>query len=330
MEKTLFIEKYEKFKLEEEQLNEYIKTIINFEEYIEKDIEESNVEDIKSYFHYLIDSNQNTYDNVIHITRYYYYIDKKTEYIHMTKYFNSRGVLENIVNRIGVYESKEKQALIMKDMYIPPFGIDSNDLPKYTKDFLDKLNKYLPKSSCNKILAGNNHGIPKESFYHEKELYEKSESLKTYLKERHNRKLEELKKHYDNNLIWFEQVITKEAIEYVASNQEILSGSLDGDKLYITKIPYEINNYLNESDELLKRYYACHCSFVRENILSGKEDISKDWCYCSAGFAKYPFEVIFEQELDVKLLKTPLDGDNVCRFEIDLSNVKYKKNNSSL
>ncbi len=111
----------------------------------------------------------------------------------------------------------------------------------------------------------------------------------------------------------------------MASNQELLSGSLVGEKLYITKIPYEINSYLNEKDEKLRRYHACHCSFVRENILSGKVDIPKEWCYCSAGFAKYPFEIILNQELDVKLLKTPVDGDLICRFEIDLSNIEYKK-----
>jgi hypothetical protein len=325
MLKELFLEKYKHFDLEEDKLQEHIDTITYFESFIQKDIDESSIEDIKKYFTYLIKTAQNTYDNAIHIARYYYYINKKDEYIHMTKYFNSRGVLENIVDRITIYESKEVQARIMKDIYLPPFGVDSEELPKYTKDFMDKLNKYLPKSSCNKILAGNNHRIPKESFLEEKKLYDNSESLESYLKDRHKRKIDELRHYYENNLIWFEQVISKEAIEYVASNQELLSGSLVGEKLYITKIPYEINSYLNEKDEKLRRYHACHCSFVRENILSGKVDIPKEWCYCSAGFAKYPFEIILNQELDVKLLKTPVDGDLICRFEIDLSNIEYKK-----
>ena len=92
----------------------------------------------------------------------------------MTKYFNSRGVLENIVDRIATYESKEKQSEIMKDIYLPPFGIDSSELPKYTKDFMDKLNKHLPKNSCNKILAGNNHHIPKESFIFKRKACKKN------------------------------------------------------------------------------------------------------------------------------------------------------------
>ena len=323
MLRKLFKEKYKHFDLEDSKINEYIETIIIFENFIDKDIVDSNIEDIKKYLTYLIETTQNTYNNVIHIARYYYYIDKKAEYIHMSKYFNSRGVLENIIDRIAIYESREKQSEIMKEIYLTPFGIDSKDIPKYTKDFMEKLNKYLPKNSCNKILAGNNHRIPKESFLKEKELYEQSKSLELYLKERHKRKLDELLYYYENNLVWFEQVITKEAIEYVASNQEILSGKLEEDKLYITKIPYDINNFLSEKDETLKRYYACHCSFVRENILSGEVDIPKEWCYCSAGFAKHPFEVIFDQELEVKLIKTPIDGDIICRFEIDLSKVKY-------
>ena len=243
----------------------------------------------------------------------------------MTKYFNSIGVLENIIDRISIFDTLDKKDEVLKSMKLPPLGTDSIDLPKYTKEFLDKLDKYFPKEKCNKILAGNNHSIPKESFAKEKELYEKADSLEVYLKERHDRKVDELTHYYDNNLIWFEQIISKEALEYVRNNQEILSGVIENDKLYVTKIPYEIANYLNETDEKMKKYYACHCSFVRENILSEKEDISKDWCYCSAGFAKHPYETILDQELEVKLLKTPLDGDLVCRFEIDLSNVNYKK-----
>ena len=114
-------------------------------------------------------------------------------------------------------------------------------------------------------------------------------------------------------------------MEFVKSNQEILSAVLEDEKLYITKIPYDLQNYLNTDDEKLKRYYACHCTFVRENIKNETANIPREWCNCSGGFAKYPFEVILDQPLEVTLLKTPLDGDYTCRFSIDLSNVEYKK-----
>jgi hypothetical protein len=84
------------------------------------------------------------------------------------------------------------------------------------------------------------------------------------------------------------------------------------------KIPYEANSYLKAEDDMFKRYFACHCPFARESILEGKE-VSANWCYCSAGFAKFPFEQILGRELTVKLLESPLKGDMVCRFEIDIS-----------
>ena len=325
MNQELFYNRYKKFNESDEQIRQSIQTILMYEDFIKKKVEESSINDIKNYSKYLVDRKLNVYNNYIHLARYFYYIDYKEHYIHMTKYFNSYGVLENIIDRITLYEKDSKKDSIIKDIKLPEFGTDSEDLPSKVEQFMGTLNKHLDRKTCNKILAGNNHHIPKESFNKERQYYEKSSSLEDYLKERHERKIQELQEHLDQNKVWFEQIITKEAIDYVKGNQEILSGVLEDDKLYITKIPYDINNFLNATDETLKRYYACHCTFVRENIRSKKANLPKEWCYCSGGFAKYPFEIIFDQQLDIKLLNTPLDGDSFCRFEIDLSNVNYKK-----
>lgn len=91
-------------------------------------------------------------------------------------------------------------------------------------------------------------------------------------------------------------------------------------KLYVTKISYDPDSYLLEKDTSKKKYYACHCHFVRESILNNDFNISADWCYCSAGFAKFPFEVIFNSELEVKVLQSVLKGDLYCRFAIKLNN----------
>ncbi len=324
MRKELLHDHYSKLNISETEINQYVDTIIQFEQCVKKDIDDTSIEDIKVYFNFLIEHQSNTYNKVIHIARYFYYAGKKEEYIHMTKYFNSLGVLENIINRVSLYGSKEQQEQCIQEIRLPDFGTDSSALPEYTNHFMTVLQKHFKKDQCNKILAGNNHNIPESSFLAEKEVYNNSSSFVDYLKNRHERKVQELQDHLDQNKVWFEQIITKEAVEYVKSNQEILSGVIENEKLYITKIPYDINLFLTEKDDLLKKYYACHCSFVRENIKNQNFNIDKDWCYCSAGFAKHPFETILGTPLEIKLLKTPLDGDNICRFEIDLSTVKYK------
>lgn len=302
-----------------------VNTILKFEKFLNKDVEHSTVNDIKSYSKYLIDQNINTYNNYIHIARYYYYINFKEHYIQMTKYFNTLGVLENIIDRISLYKDESIKNAVIKDLRLPEFGTDSDHLPKSTAQFMEILNKHLDNISCNEILAGNNHKIPESSFDKEKEYYRISPSFEDYLSDRHIRKVQELQDHLDQNKVWFEQIITPEAIDLVKNNQEILSGVLDNNKLYVTKIPYDIKNFLSTEDEALKKYYACHCSFVRENFKNKTQNIPKQWCNCSGGFAKYPFEIILDHSLNVKLLSTPLDDDNYCRFEIDLSNVEYKK-----
>ncbi len=323
MNRKLLEKKYKKFNLSRQEIDEYVETIKAFETIVEKDIKDITTGDIETYMKYLIREKKNTYNNVIHFARYFSFIDKKEEYIFMTRYFNSIGIVENIVKRLQNIE--EDTTDLIKNINLPPFGTSPEKLPEYTKDIMDKLNKYLPKKSCHKALAGNNHQIPKETFTKDKDLYQKIGSLEEYLRVRHQQKVDELTLYYKKNLVWFEQVITKEVLDFVKENQEILSGVLKDDKLYITKIPYDVNNYLKASNEKDKRYYACHCSFVRENILSEQEDIDKDWCYCSGGFAKYPFEVLLNQELNVELLETPLAGDLKCRFVIDLKEVEYKK-----
>jgi len=325
MNKDLFISRYKTLFDDDNMTKLAINSILTFEQFSNKDIINTTINDIREYMDHLIQTKSNKYNNVIHIARYYYYENMKEHYIHMTSYFNSLGVLEHIVERISLYENDETKNAIMNEIDLPPFGTDITDLPEYTSRFINTLFKHLPTETCNKILAGNNHQIPIESFNAEKDFYNQSPTFEDYLKNRHQRKVLELEQYYKNNQVWFEQIITKDVIDFVRHNPEVLSGVIDNDKLYITKIPYDINNFISAQDDKLKRYYACHCSFVRENILQQKTDIPQEWCYCSGGFAKHPFEAILGQELDVKLLSTPLNGDHLCRFEIDLHNIDYKK-----
>ena len=129
MNKEIFIARYQKFDVEEKVLNECIETILTYEKFLDKDIDSTNILDIKRYVDHLLSTNKNTPNNLIHIARYYYYINKSDNYIYMTKYFNSIGVLENIVDRIAIYDSEETKKIITKDLNLPPFASDSKDIP---------------------------------------------------------------------------------------------------------------------------------------------------------------------------------------------------------
>jgi hypothetical protein len=176
-----------------------------------------------------------------------------------------------------------------------------------------------------RVMAGNNHRIPAEAFLEEKAFYDKAPTLETYLKELHERQVATLQRFADEKKVWYEQIITQDVVDFVKQDQEIQSAVLKDGKLYTKKIPYDPVHFLQETDDLMKRYYACHCPFARENILSQATAIDPDWCLCSAGYSKFEFEVILGYELSIKCLANALAKDEFCRFEIDLTGISYKK-----
>ena len=262
-------------------------------------------------------------DELIEIARYSKKAGRNQLYVILLRFLGGLGVLENIKSRLEDKVDKTLAETIFSPEVMPPIGTPLKEMPEYTSKLMERLNESLPLDDLKVVLAGNNHDIPREPFIKEREIYEQMDSLAAYLKDFHHRQVEKLQEHCDNGTVWFEQIITQPVVDYVASNQEIQSAVLKDNKLYITKIPYEPDAYLKTDDPKLKAYYACHCPFAREAILSDKK-MDANWCYCSAGFVKHHFEVMFDRPLNVTVLENALNHDPICRFEIDLEGVPYK------
>ena len=279
--------------------------------------ERSNIEDIKRYVAILVEKKENTADELLALARYFYITGNNEAYIYFTSIFGGDGVMDNIRSRIAEFAGKEVSDEIFEDIEHPVLGAPPEEMTAMTACFMEKLKSRIGPERYKKMLAGNNHGIPEKSLAEEKKLYKEADSLDRYLKEKHKRSVDELQRYCDTKKIWYEQIITQEVVDYVRSDQEILSAVREGDKLYVTKIPYDPANYLREKDPLKKRYYACHCPFVRGSVLSGKK-VDPDWCYCSAGFEKFLFDVIFDADLEVEVLESVLLGYDRCRYSIKI------------
>ena len=283
------------------------------------DIDTVSIEALKEYLSDIVSSDKNSPVRLLALARYYFVINKHDVYIYFTKLFGGYGVIDNIKKRLEWHADKETLAAVFDNLNEPVLGSPPELFPEFTSAFMKRLKKYLSPAKYRLVLAGNNHGIPEEAMQAEKKLYEESSSLDEYLKGRHDRNVAEIQQYCDEGKVWFEQEITQDMVDYVKSNQEILSAIREGNKLYVTKIPFDGINYLATDDSVLKTYYACHCPFARERILDeSKNNVDADWCYCSAGFAKFPFEIIFGEELEVEMLQSALKGDPICRFAITL------------
>ena len=94
------------------------------------------------------------------------------------------------------------------------------------------------------------------------------------------------------------------------------TGYREGDRIFITKVPYNLKGYLHEKDINMKRYYTCHCPLVREALLDNSK-IPPEICNCSLGHASHYFAGL-NMEMKGEVLESAVKGDTRCRFVFNI------------
>lgn len=304
-----------------------INAVREFEKYLDKkkvSFESARLDKLKDYVSLLIEESMNSMERLVAIARYCSFTKKNDYYIYFASILGARNVLPDLNERLAAIAGDETRRKVFQGFELPPLGSPQENYPRLTHIIMDRLEAELPNETCKKILTWNYHNIPAEAFKEKKERFEKAISIDEYLKDEHKRFIEELNRFTKEQRIWYEQEITPEVLKFVKSNQEIRTGIRHGAKIYLTKIPYAPKQYLKEKDPKLKRYYACHCQLARSAIRDGKPKISPTLCYCSCGFLKVGFDVIFGEPVEVQLLESALKGDIRCRFTIKIPIGKRK------
>ncbi len=322
MNEQAFREFLETRKYTEEQIAAALQTVGEFEAHLATrghDLASAPIGDLRVFLDALIRDGRNTRERLLDLARYCWHAKRNDFYIYFTAIFGGLGVYDSIAERLESIAGKAVREEVFQDIAMPPLGSPPEAYPPITRRLMERLEQKLSAEQVRTVLTGNNHGIPVESFERHKEWFKELQSLESFLKKVHEEAVAQLEEFHRQGRIWYEQEITPEVIEYVRSNQEILSAVREGDRLYITKIPYAGKEYLREQDPVLKRYYACHCPLARQAILMDDVDVQPDWCYCSAGFEKLKFDVVLEQPLEVEMLESALRGDPRCRFAIKIS-----------
>jgi hypothetical protein len=311
-----------KRKFREETVKLHIKLVREFEEFLKKkgkkDLKDASSNDVKGYVADLMESQRITLDNFRALTRYSDFSGKKETVSVLYGYLEGFGVPEELLKRLKDTVGESKSKGIFEGVNIPPLGTLPEDKPKTTKKIMERLEAQLDNKSLKELMSSGLEVFPDEWYLPQKTMFHESDSLDDFLRKRHKEFVETLEKHSKEKTMFFAQEIDDEVVEYVRKNQEIQGGVRKGDIIYETKIPYQTKKYLHEKSAKTKKYYACHCSWVREAIKSGIPKISSNFCYCSAGYHKRPFEIIFGQPVKADVIETVLKGDSVCRFAIHI------------
>jgi hypothetical protein len=317
----------QKRKLKAKAIDSSISVVKELERHLEKKkqtLDSASLNALKEYISLLIKEGKNSEERLVAIARYCYFAKKNDLYVYLASVLGAANVLPDIGERLAIIAGEETRRKVYEGVKFPPPGAPQDDYPKLTETILERMETELPPTKCREVMTWNYHRVPAAAFREAKKRFEKSASMDEYLKGEHKMLLKELENCMKKNRPWFEQEITPKVLEFVKNNQEINTGVRKGDKIFKIKIPYSPKQFLVEKDPIMKRYYACHCQLVRTALRDGKPKIPPDFCYCSAGFEKLHFDVIFDEPVEVELLETLLKGDSRCRFAIKIPKGKMK------
>ena len=308
-----------------EKALEMVREFNGFMQETKRNIDSATEEDVHSFAEELITTGKNKKENYYALIRYCYFSGNEVMLIALYELLDGSDVLDNLSRELFEAVGGEKGKQILADIDFPPLGTTADQKPVITKRVIERLEENIDEKTCHKILVSNLHGIPKESYKGQREKFLKAKNVDEYLKERNAAFVKTLEKHRNEKTLFYTQEIDDEVIEHVKSNPQIEGGVRKGNIIYAEKIPYMTKKFLHETDENMKNYYYCHCSWVREALKTGETKVPAKFCKCSAGYYKNQWDVILDQPVNVEVVETILDGDPRCLFAIHLPEEVIKK-----
>ncbi|MCK5098949.1 MAG: hypothetical protein KAR45_12655 [Desulfobacteraceae bacterium] len=78
---------------------------------------------------------------------------------------------------------------------------------------------------------------------------------------------------------------------------------------------YNTSRFTKEGNKITLIFEECTCPMVEEGVNNSY------LCNCTIGYSKKIFEILFGRPVKVKLLKSILNGDNICKQEILVEDV---------
>ena len=233
-------------------------------------------------------------------------------------YISPIGILPAMSGRLASLHGDALRSRVMSGIAIPLPGSPPRDYAAPTAAFVAALDRELGSSAAHRVLAWNVHGVPPGAFAGERAFFLAAPSIQAWLDGYHARQVSVLEGHAADGSLWFEQRITRRVVDFVRDSPEILGGVVEGDRVLMTKIPYDPDRFLGSGDPLERRRLACHCPLAASSITETGAGVPSLWCSCSAGFEKFLLDVVFGEETRAEVLESVLGGDERCRFAVTI------------
>lgn len=323
MDKPGFRNYLQEHQIAEEEIEQHLVIVERFEQFLSQSgaqypSENATAEDIRAFSVQLIQDNQNTVPNYYGLVHYARFVKNDAMVIALIELLDGSEALDNLYQKLAEAVGDEKRDRVFQGIDLPPLGTPLSERPHITQVVMERLEQIIDPAVVDRILSSCLRDLQDEWYLDGKRKYLESEGIEAYLEQKGKAFIAQLEQIRDEGGLFFTQPITDAVVDFVRSRPDIAQGVLRGNILYETKIPYMTVEYLNETDPVMRRYYYCHCPWVREAIKTNDVAVSAKFCNCSAGFHKKSWDVIFDQPLKATVVESVLQGDEQCRFAIHL------------
>ena len=315
--------------LTESEIEGSIEIVESYETFLggiggQKTLGSSTREEVQDFAVSMIDRELNSYENFVALALYGLFIENNGLYLGVLELLDGAEALDNLYIKVGESEGDARRDVIFEGIELPPLGNPNSEKPIVMQAVLKRLEDQLDPETCKRILGSGLRDLNDERYLEDKRRYEESSNIDEYLEKKGDDFIAQLEQIQIEKKLFFNQEITDEVIAFVDSVPEIRQGVREGNIIYDIKIPHMTIEYLAESDADKKRYYFCHCPWVKESLKEGPSQIPATFCNCSAAFHKKSWEVIFEQSLEAEIVESVLQGDLWCKIAIMLPESKMK------
>jgi hypothetical protein len=271
--------------------------------------------EVEKYARKLIMQGRNSLENFSALCDYTRWCGLRKLYVALIEVMDCHNALAVLADRIEERHGRESRERIFCEA-LPPLGADERERWAYTRTIMKRMGQQLSPQEIRAAWYQVQHGIPPDAWHEsdlaDREKYQRCRDLDEFLDLKRRERDALLTRLRDEDKLWYTVLINDQVLEFIINDPKMETGRREGDKIYITKIPYNAVRYLHETDPQMKRYYACHCPLVREAILQG-QPVSPEVCDCSLGHASH-YLAGLGQQLRGEVLESAVRGDTRCRF----------------
>jgi hypothetical protein len=309
--------------LEPREIERSVAMVRRFEEFLKRyrpaaTADRATTEDVDRFLDELAHTTNDSADDVLAIGRYCRLTHNDEALVAVLELIDGAEVPANLSRRLGDLAGERRRDEVFAGLEIPPIGTSGEQRSAYMRELVQRLYDRVDADTAASTLTSGLHYVPKEAFAEERARYLAAPDIDWFIEDEHRRYVEYLAGLQDDGTLYFTQPITDDVLAYVRDTPTCGGGVRQGNEIHVTKIPYQADLYVRETDEQRKRYLYCHCPWARESILRPEAAVSARFCQCSAGFEKQYLDAVLDQPVQVDVVTSVLQGDLKCEFAVQL------------